>query len=166
MPLIETACATENFIEPVTEAVNVMFDSMFGCGVRRTAVAKTNSDSVYDLSSLVGLAGDYSGSMCLSMPVEAIFALVKAAVDIELNEINRLCRDTINELVNVIAGYAKDRLVEDDIKLGLPTAVQGAGVAINFPQNSEPIRLDFESELGRLMVIIGLVRKPKNGDFE
>lgn len=164
MPLIETSCATEAFVVPVTEAVTVMFDSMFGSGVRQSAVSRTSADSLFEVSSLVGLAGDVSGSFCLSLPVETVFALVKRALDIEPDSINRLCRDSVNELANVIAGYAKDRLVEEEIKLGLPTAILGQDIAINYPHSSEPIRIDFESDMGRLMVVIGLVQKKKSGE--
>lgn len=165
MPLIETDSATQAFIDPVIEAVTVMFDSMFGSGVRQTAINSTQSDTLYETTSLIGLAGDYSGSFCISAPNETLFAIVKRALDLDRTEVDRLCRDSLNELANVIAGYAKDRLIEDDIKLGLPTAVQGCGVAINYPQAAEPIRIDFESDMGRLMVVIGLVRRPK-GDSQ
>ncbi len=165
MPLIETDSATRAFIDPVIEAVVVMFDRMFESGVRQTAISSTQSDCLFETTSIVGLAGDYSGSFCISAPNETLFAIVKRALDLERTEVDRLCRDSLNELANVIAGYAKDRLIEDDIKLGLPTAVQGRGVAINYPQTVEPVRIDFESDMGRLMVVFGLVRRTK-GDSQ
>lgn len=164
MPLIDAERASQDFVAPVIEAVSVMFDKMFAAGAVEHGQCPFQSGSLQNVTSIIGLAGDYVGSLCLSVPQEALFKMVQTAVDITPTTVDRLCRDSLNELTNMVAGYAKDRLIEHDIKLGLPTAVQGDGVSINYPANAEPIRIDFESDFGPLMVVFGLVRR-NTGEF-
>jgi len=65
--------------------------------------------------------------------------------------------DAIGELTNMIAGAAKAKLENLQLSLGLPTVILGRSTRIAFPSRATPISIPFRSDLGPLIIEVGIL---------
>lgn len=117
------------------------------------------TDSLLEMSSVVGLTGKVRGSVCVSLPRDVVLQIVNSQFELDETSSKRVAIDCVNELANVIAGQCKQILSEDGIGIGigLPNFVTGTAVYIKFPQNSSPLRFEFGTDFGRVLVVVGLI---------
>jgi len=156
----ETASAsiTIEIVNPIIESAVATFDTMFRCRVHRTGLApKTSTTPMHDITAVIGLCGEASGSVCLSFSRRLAFVTVKQMVDEEVYSINPLVCDTVGEFANIVTGMAKDR-IQRRLTLGLPNVVYGPGHQIEFPTGSQPLVASFVSDFGPLSIAFGFIQ--------
>ena len=155
-----TASATTSIMNPIIQSTIQAFEMMIGTTPKKVGVRLHSDDDIFHtLSAVIGLAGDVKGSVCLTLPATTAKAAVKAILDMDVDDDSRLLRDTVGEFANVVAGTAKDMLVDCEVELGLPNLIRGDHVRIMFPEQAQPMRIEFESEIGSFAIVFGLVMR-------
>lgn len=99
-----------------------------------------------DISSIMGLSGDYQGSAIISMPVKlALRTTALMLCEEEAPQINSDVLDCLGEIINIISGQAKATLSNTPytFNLSLPTVVTGKGHKIQIHENSPTLILIF-----------------------
>lgn len=152
------AVRTAEIVNPVIAATTSTFEMMAGVSLKRTELqAFDRMTSLHEISAIVQLSGDPRGSICLSIERRAAFALVRVMLDSVVHEVNSLVLDTVGEFANVVAGSTSSSLSDLDLRLGLPSIVQGTRHQISFPPGSVPMAAHFTSPLGRIMVAFAFI---------
>jgi chemotaxis protein CheX len=108
-----------------------------------------------DIAAIVGLSGPATGMIMLSFPVETALAMVSQIVGTKIIVVDDVVKDGVSELVNVVAGSAKVKLMAETgkpIELGLPTIVRGTGFILETPTNAVWLDIPFESPLGNFFL--------------
>ena len=155
-----TASLTTQIVNPILESTFEAFELMMDVQCRKLGMSLVAEHTAFNpISSVIGLTGHVVGSICLSYPKQTAFNCVKRMVDMDVTEISGLVCDCVSEFSNVIAGSAKDKVVELNLEIGLPTVVRGENHRIDFPRNCNPICVDFDSDVGPFKVIFGFVDK-------
>lgn len=155
-----TASLTTSIVNPVLEATVDTFDMMLDCQVKKRQLSlKTHETPFMAITAVIGLTGKAVGAICLSFSQEAAFEAVRRLTDVEVTEVNGLVCDAVGEFANVIAGSAKDRIVQMEMEMGLPNVVRGTNHQIDFPSNSQPLCVIYDSDIGPFMVVFGFVSK-------
>ncbi len=153
-----SASMTAAIVNPIIAATKDTFSMMFDSQVQRKQLAlKTTDIHFHDLNAVIGLSGDASGSICISVANQTAFEAVRRILDMEVDTIDRIVTDTVGEIANVIAGSAKDRIQELHLELGIPNVIRGQNVQIDFPLAAQPMYMTFETDLGDLMIVFGFV---------
>ncbi len=106
---------------------------------------------------MIGLSGNAVGTVVLSVSNELALKSASAMLMEEIAEINENVVDAIGELANMVAGQAKARLEEFSLSISLPIVVKGRDYEIQFPANTTPICVLFESDWGPLSLEVGFV---------
>ena len=88
---------------------------------------------------------------------ERLVGIVDSALGVRPTEIDAQVVDCIGEVTNMIAGAAKSRLEHLQLSLSLPTVVTGGSARVAFPSRATPISIPFRSELGPLIVEVGIL---------
>jgi len=146
------------FINPFLLATAAVFENMLSVEVRRqTPYVRKALEPQYAITGVIGLTGKATGTVAFSLPEEAALAITQRLLGERPAAINAQVTDAIGEVTNMIAGAAKARLAELELSLGLPTVVIGRDACIAFPSRAVPIAIPFDSDLGPLVVEVGIV---------
>ncbi len=99
-------------------------------GVKPKAVgAMRTPNATHQLSVLIGLMGDWTGTLAFNLSHRAAILFTGALLGEEQDEFSEDCLDAIGEVANMIAGAFKDGLEGSEMEfanISCPTIVMGA----------------------------------------
>jgi len=108
------------------------------------------------ISAIIGLAGDTRGAVVLSFSRETAIAIVSKMAGHEIKVLGNEVLDGVGELVNIIAGNAKQDLLDFRIEISLPGVVTGKAYKIHWPEGIPVVAIPFKTELGPFTVSVSL----------
>jgi chemotaxis protein CheX len=119
---------------------------------------KDDHITAYEISSIIGITGETSGSVIISMPERLACKIASNMLMEEITEMNRSVEDAIGEIGNIVVGDARRSLMQDghSLNISIPTVVIGAGHRISRPGNIPCIAIPFSTEFGDFEVNVGL----------
>ncbi len=147
------------WINPFIEAAEEIMDTVAMLKLKRGKLElRENSTVAYDVSGIIGITGEAVGSIALSFPKKTAIAAVSNFIGEEVLGIDSDTTDAIGELTNMVAGRAKKRFSERNIKLKIstPNVVVGKNHTIVAPKNTPSIVIPFESDAGELAIQVSL----------
>jgi chemotaxis protein CheX len=117
---------------------------------------KDNSHHSYDLTGVIGLSGEAQGSICLSFPQEVAFKAVAALLGIQVTTMSDDVTDGIGELVNIVAGNAKQYLTNYKLSISLPKVIVGQNHSVASMRDVPTIVVPIVSAMGEFAMEIAL----------
>lgn len=146
-----------SYINPFILATKSCFTTMVATEVHpETPSLKTHPYPTYDISGVIGLSGTAQGSISLSFPrVDA-----ENFVKLMLGGITSLSEDEmvdgIGEIVNIIAGNAKQHLTNFDLSISLPNVIIGKKHTLSGQSGSPTIVVPFSGNNGKFAMEVSL----------
>ena len=129
-------------IQPFTQACKKVFKTLIDLEITpehsylfdKNAVHTQNMSKEWDISAVIGLAGDARGAVVISMKKELAFRLTGILTGKTHTNLDDDVRDAMGEIINIITGNAKQGL-ETVFKLvvSLPTIIKGDEHSISWP---------------------------------
>lgn len=148
IPFIEsTKDVCKKFLEIEVEPLTpVLFD-------------KKENNINWDISGIIGLAGDIKGMVVIAFSKDIIFKIAKQMLGKEYKEIDDDIIDIVGELINIIAGNSKKYLDEFKIVISLPSVIRGSNHSF-FPVSSKVtiIKIPFSSSIGTFSLFVYVQR--------
>ena len=123
-----------NYINPFIGATLQALEMMAAMRPERGApFVKTDQVATGDISGIIGLAGEATGSVAVTFPSTLARRIYANLVGEEAHELTEEVRDAIGELANMIAGGAKAELAQQGctFQIAIPTIVVGEGHTID-----------------------------------
>ena len=127
----------EQYIQPfITVCENVFQDF---CQTKVKAgrvffVSRDEYETNWDISGVIGLSGEASGAVAISMNDTTAIEVTKILTGQEHDSIDADVTDAVGEIINIIAGNVKKHFEEElRIKISLPSIVKGKSHAIVWP---------------------------------
>ncbi|MDR2518373.1 MAG: chemotaxis protein CheX [Spirochaetaceae bacterium] len=130
----------ERYIQPFIKASKHVFKHFLGLEADaelpyffdKHAIQQKEDD--WDISGVIGLAGDAKGALVLSMKKEVAFKITSIVTGKAHTDLDDDVRDAIGELANIITGNAKQGL-ENVLRLAasVPTIIRGSEHSISWP---------------------------------
>jgi chemotaxis protein CheX len=148
-----------DYINPFIEATINTFQTMVNVVPTRDKVfLKGEGEEVYGVSGIIGLGGEATGAVVLNFPEAVAIATVGRFVGEEVSTITSGVVDGVGELTNIIAGDAKNRLLQKGYKfeIGLPKIVTGRSYITAQNKAIPCIVISFNSELGKFCIEVSL----------
>ena len=146
-----------SYVNPFIRATIETFQTMLNVKLEvGTPELKNEAKHTYDVSGIIGLSGEAQGIISLSFPKELALKVVSALLGTEIKTITPDVTDGIGEIVNIVAGYAKQYLTEYKLSISLPNVVVGSGHQIAVPSGVMTIVVPFQSSIGELAMEIAL----------
>jgi chemotaxis protein CheX len=126
----------EQYIKPFIEVCEIVFKDFVGAEVKAKQVffiAKEEFQN-WDISGIIGLSGEASGAVAISMKEETAFEITKLLTLVKPTSVDDNVTDVIGEIINIIAGNVK-KSFEDQfrIKISLPSIIKGKAHTIVWP---------------------------------
>jgi chemotaxis protein CheX len=145
------------FINPFLAASMNLFHEYLGITVRSlNPFVRKDPHSLDEVSGIIGLAGDTAGAVVLSFSRQTAMNVVSIFSKKTYTALTNEVLDGVGELVNIIAGNAKQDLTDFRISISLPGVVVGSGTRIHWPDGVPVIAIPFDSELGSFSVNVSL----------
>ncbi len=146
------------YINPFVSSTITVFAKMLSCKLTRQQLRmKTRSQPDHEISGIIGLSGNASGIVVLSVSRDVAFSATEAMLGERPENIDADVADVVGELTNMVAGSAKTQLEQFEMSVGLPTVITGRNHVVNFPSKATPICIPFKSLWGPLCLEVSLV---------
>ncbi len=115
---------------------------------------KTSNAAAGDISGIIGITGDATGSLAISFTEPCICQVVNSMLGENHTTINAEIIDAVGELTNVISGAARNLMEKQGIKAfaAIPTVVHGKNHSINAIYNIPSIIIPFTTQAGPFFV--------------
>jgi len=130
-----------------------VFELMLGCKLTSPAAA---TEEVSDLTSMVGLAGQLCGLLCIRCSGKAAALMASKMLGMDLDQVGDDVFDAFGEVGNMVAGNFKNKVpgLSDGCMLSVPTVVTGTDYSLhaNAAVPAVELQLLFES----LPIVISL----------
>lgn len=123
-----------NYINPFIGATLQALEMMAAVRPERgTPFVKTDQVAKGDISGIIGLAGEATGSVALTFPENLARRIYANLVGEEASGLTEEVCDAIGELANMVAGGAKAELSQQgcNFQIAIPTIVVGEGHTID-----------------------------------
>lgn len=146
-------------INPFIESTLRSLDMMAGIQAERAGLElKEDLITTYDISSIIGLTGETSGSIILSLPERLACKIASNMLMEEIATMNTAVEDAIGEIGNIVVGDARRTLIQEghQLNISIPTVVIGAGHKISRSGSIPCIAIPFTSPYGDFEVNVGL----------
>jgi chemotaxis protein CheX len=149
------------FVNPFITSTITTFKTMLSVDITPgKPMLKHEGEPVYDISGMIGLSGIAQGAIALSFPKAVALKAVSAMLGTEIKIIGPEMTDGIGELVNIIAGNAKQYLSQYQLTISLPNVVVGRNHSITPPSHTPSIVVPFTSIVGEFAMEVSL-KTPK-----
>lgn len=140
-----------SFVEATTDVLTTM------AGVTPHAdkpYLKKNRIAGGDVSGIIGLTGDASGSMALSFSEKAILRIVSNMLGEEIIEINGDIKDAVGEITNMISGAARKKIESLGLNItsAIPTVIAGKNHSVTHVLGGPSIIIPFQTEAGSFVI--------------
>jgi chemotaxis protein CheX len=133
----------EKYIQPFVKVCELVFRDFCRAEVKVGRVffmVRDKQDLDWDISGIIGLSGQISGAVSISMKDIVAYKITKNLTGVEHSSFDIDVIDAIGEIINIIAGNIKKEFEESfRTAISLPSIVQGKGHRIIWP--SDRIRI-------------------------
>jgi len=109
-----------------------------------------------EVSGIIGLAGETVGAVVLSFSRDTAIKMISKLAGTKYTALGKEVIDGVGELINIIAGNAKQGLLDFRIEISLPGVITGTTYRIHWPEGIPVVAIPFESDIGPFSVNVSL----------
>jgi chemotaxis protein CheX len=146
-------------IDPFINATVNVFKELFqlNAEVQKPYLVKPDDAHNWDVSAIIGLAGEAKGAVVLSFTESLARSLTVRLTGPGTQTTSDTVTDAIGEMVNIVAGNAKKGLEQYRLVISLPSIVKGKNHVIAWPARGIPIiGVPFKTTLEPFHLSVGL----------
>ncbi|MDR2124822.1 MAG: chemotaxis protein CheX [Desulfovibrio sp.] len=145
---IETA---KDFIRATLDVLKTMAFLEAKAG---TPYVKKDRTAEGDVSAIIGVTGDRTGTISVSFSRACALALVRGMLGDSVEDIVQDTRDAVGELANMVSGQARASLAARGIVMqgSTPSVIMGVGHHISHQSGRPVMAIPFSAESGEFTV--------------
>jgi len=147
------------YINPFIESTLSVFNTMIGMEPKKGELyLKKDDEPSFDISGVIGLAGQAVGSVVISLPEKLALKIVSKFLGEEKKQVDDDVVDAVGELINMVAGSTKKVFSEKGLrfKISIPNVIVGKGHKIKRPSNVPCLGVFFYVDDERFTVEVAL----------
>lgn len=150
------------YITPFITSIQNVFSTMLQLAVTiGEPRIKTDAASAFDVSGIIGMTGDVTGSVTLSFPKTSAERVVSLFTGTTVTSDHPDFADAVGELVNMVAGGAKALFPNTrKVSISCPSVVVGEGHTVARQRDLPVIVIPCTTDCGELVIEIGLQERP------
>jgi len=139
------------FIDPfISATLNVLDTMAFTKAEAGKPYLKKDQIASGDVSGVIGLTGEVSGTFSVSYTEKSILAIVSNMLGEEMKELNEEIKDAVGEITNMISGQARQELdrLGRSLQAAIPTVILGKNHTITHVTAYPIIAIPFSTSSG------------------
>ena len=121
----------------------------------RDPFLKKNRKAMGDISGLLEISGDLTGTAAITFSKESILGIVSAMFGEDMTELNEEINDAVGEISNMVAGHVTTKIAEMDkqVKVKFTEIKMGEDAVIEHVDGAQHVlALPFNTTKGKLIV--------------
>jgi chemotaxis protein CheX len=125
------------YIVPFITSIQNVFSTMLQLPVEiGEPTVKPDGQPTFDVSGIIGMSGDVTGTIILSFPRETAERVVQLFAGMSMSADSADFADAIGELVNMVSGNAKALFPTKSVSISCPSVVVGTGHKVAIPSDT------------------------------
>ncbi len=144
------------YINPFIVSTVETFDKMLGIKLQKGTPYLKKKDEHSDITGIIGLSGDAKGIIAITFSRITALKTVSKFLGMKVLSIDDTVADAVGELINIIAGNAKQYLKDLKVDISLPKVIIGHSHSVSDLTEIPTIVIPFESELGQFKIEVAL----------
>jgi chemotaxis protein CheX len=146
------------FITPFIASIQNVFSTMLQLRVDiMDPQIKQTPAASYDVSGIIGMSGDITGSIVLSFPAETAARVVSIFAGAQLDPNSADFADAVGELVNMVSGNAKGKFPGNRrVNISTPSVVVGKNHTVGRPKDVPCIVIPCRCDCGEMAIEIAI----------
>jgi chemotaxis protein CheX len=145
------------YINPFIIASMNLFKDYLGLDVESgTPFVLEDPQSLDEVSGIIGLAGETTGSVVLSFSRDTAIQIISKFAGVNYQALGSEVLDGVGELINIVAGNAKKDLLDFKIVISLPGVITGNDYRIHWPEQVPVISVPFTTSVGNFTLNVSL----------
>lgn len=147
------------FINPFIASTKTVFKTMVATEITigKPYIIQPNAEHAADVSAVIGMSGDATGCVVLSLPMATACNAASKFAGLTLTRDHPDFSDALGELANMVAGQAKARFDGLNVSISLPSVIIGSEHVVSQSKAKPRLALPCTSELGDFTVEVALV---------
>ena len=141
----------KSFIKATTEVLSTM--AMI-TPVAGKPYVKKDSMAKGDVTGVIGLTGDKTGTISVTFTQKCALAVVKNMLGDAIEDVISDTKDAVGEITNMISGKARQLLAETGLTIqsATPTVIMGKGHTIHHISSEPIMAIPFTTDFGEFTV--------------
>ncbi len=145
------------YINPFLKASTRLFQEYLGLSITPgKPYVRKDPGSLGEVSAIIGLAGETVGAVVLSLSRETAIQAVSKFEGKTYKALGSEVIDGVGEMINIIAGNAKEYLTDFRVEISLPGVVTGDVYNIHWPEGIPVVTIPLRSDIGEITVNVSL----------
>ncbi|MGP1271772.1 MAG: chemotaxis protein CheX [Phycisphaerales bacterium] len=145
------------YITPFITSIQNVFSTMLQLPVSVSEPSiKSGRSASYDVSGIIGMSGDVTGSVVLSFPKDTAQRLVTLFVGMEIDAEGEDFADAIGELVNMVAGNAKALFKDRQVSISCPSVIVGENHNVSTGSDTPCVVIPCDTDCGVLAIEVAI----------
>jgi chemotaxis protein CheX len=143
-----------NLIQPFINATLTVLKTMaFTEAHSKSSYLKDEKTANGDVSGVIGLTGDASGSLSVSFPEKTILTIVSNMFGERMSEVDDEIKDAVGEITNMISGQARQELegLGMSLESAIPTVISGKDHTIKHITTYPILAITFSLDEGEFL---------------
>ncbi len=146
-----------SYITPFMTSIQNVFSTMFQLPVEiGEPRIKTDSKTTHDVSGIIGVSGEMTGTIVLSMPSDTAESIVTLFTGMKMDSESEDFADAIGELINMISGNAKAEFQRKAVSISCPSVVIGAGHRVASGSGVPCVVIPCNTDCGEVVLEVAL----------
>ncbi len=141
-------------INPFLKSTIETFSIMLNTAIKPGKPYLLKEHNSVDISGIISISGDITGMLALAYPLSTALRISSKFLSEEIKELNSKVSDSIGELSNICAGFAKKDLKNLHLYISLPRIVRNQNPAVDMPKDAPIMCIPFESDIGNFVMEI------------
>ena len=120
---------------------------------------KKDTISFGDITGMLNMDGDVSGSIAVTFYKKSILGVVSAMFGEEMTEMNEEIDDAVGEISNMVAGHVTTKMTEmgKKVKIKLDRVISGENYVIeHFDASEQVLAIPFKTTKGKFVIEIAM----------
>ncbi|MBO6514441.1 MAG: chemotaxis protein CheX [Phycisphaerales bacterium] len=146
-----------SMITPFINSIQNVFSTMFQLPVEiGEPRIKADRKASHDVSGIIGVSGEMTGTIVLSMPRDAASSIVTLFTGMEFETDSADFADAVGELINMISGNAKAEFQRKSVSISCPSVVLGADHTIAVQSGTPCVLIPCSTDCGEVVLEVAL----------
>jgi chemotaxis protein CheX len=144
-------------IAPFISSIQHVFSTMFQLPVEvGNPSIKKGSECTHDVSGIIGMSGEFQGSVVLSMPGDTAVAVVALFTGEKYDTNSDDFADAVGEIINMVCGNAKAAFQRKNVSISCPSVVVGPKHRVSSQSDIPCVLIPCSTDCGELVLEVAI----------
>lgn len=144
-------------ITPFVSSIQHVFSTMFQLPVEvGTPAIKEGTKCSHDVSGIISMSGEFTGTVVLSMPGQTAVSVVSLFTGETFDTDSADFADAVGEIINMVCGNAKASFQRKNVSISCPSVVVGANHRVASQSDIPCVMIPCSTDCGELVLEIAI----------